>query len=163
MVKPANKVKGGLCVPKPRVEILILLKYRALLASIQVSFIHGCTLHRAQARPFIIVKWRFLRFFTPQGLSHKQTSILIHTLTKREFVVNQVSTCFNSKANHSCPYRGNPYGRKWGSTDGSEPHGKSSSFELNALLSVESKSYFPIMQSPTTAISRNKKLEWPNR
>jgi len=38
MVKPANKAKGGLCVPQPRGEILILLKYWALLASTHASF-----------------------------------------------------------------------------------------------------------------------------
>ncbi len=39
MFKPANKAKGELCVPQPKDEILILLKYRALLARIHTSFI----------------------------------------------------------------------------------------------------------------------------
>jgi len=38
MVKPDNMAKGELCVPQPKDEILILLKYRALLARIQTSF-----------------------------------------------------------------------------------------------------------------------------
>ena len=36
--KPANKAWGVLCVPQPRVETLILLKHRALLACTHTYF-----------------------------------------------------------------------------------------------------------------------------